>query len=88
MPERSIYRRVLAYKVYEMEIERLVGEYNQNGKRGEICVLDGKALLGMLKREDGTPEYALSVYDVQTGKTVAQEEWGVKKTRLLRHPKP
>ena len=38
-----------------MEIERLVGEYNQNGKRCEVCALDGKALLGMLKREDGPP---------------------------------
>ena len=26
MPERSTYRRILAYKVYETEVERLVGE--------------------------------------------------------------
>jgi predicted transposase YbfD/YdcC len=86
MPERSTYRRVLAYKVYEMEIERLVGEYNQNGKRGEICALDGKALLGMLKREDGTPEYALSVYDVQAGKTIAQVEVGSKENEITKAP--
>jgi len=54
MPERSTYRRLLAYKVYETEIERMVGEYNQSDKRGDICALDGKALLGMSKREDGT----------------------------------
>ena len=51
MPERSTYRRLLAYKVYETEIERLVGEYNQSGERGDICALDGKALLGMLKKQ-------------------------------------
>lgn len=38
-----------------------MGEYNQDGERGTICALDGKAWLGMSKREDGTPEYALSV---------------------------
>ena len=43
MPERSTYRRLLAYKVYETEIERMVGEYNQSGERGDICALDGKA---------------------------------------------
>ena len=50
MPERSTYRRILAYKVYETEVERLVGEYHQDGERGPICALDGKALLGMSKR--------------------------------------
>ena len=78
MPERSTYRRIMAYKVYEAEVERLVGEYNQGGKRGMVCALDGKALLGMSKREDGTPEYALSVYDVAEGKTMAQVEVGNK----------
>jgi predicted transposase YbfD/YdcC len=69
-----------------MEIERLVGEYNQNSKRGEICALDGKALLGMLKREDGTPEYALSVYDVQMGKTIAQVGVGSKENEITKAP--
>ncbi|MEW6239623.1 MAG: ISAs1 family transposase [Chloroflexota bacterium] len=86
MPKRSTYRRVLAYNVYEMEVERLVGEYNRNGKCGEICALDGKALLGMLKREDGTPEYALSVYDVQAGKTMAQVQVGSKENEITKAP--
>ncbi len=43
MPERSTYRRILAYKVYVAEIERLVGEYNQQGEHGDIYALDGKA---------------------------------------------
>ena len=34
MPERSTYRRILAYKIYETEVERLVGEYNQDGECG------------------------------------------------------
>jgi predicted transposase YbfD/YdcC len=86
MPERSTYRRILAYKVYETEVERLVGEYNQDGERGTICALDGKALLGMSKREDGTPEYALSVYDVTAGKTMAQIEVGNKENEITRAP--
>jgi predicted transposase YbfD/YdcC len=86
MPERSTYRRMLAYKVYETEVERLVGEYNQSGERGAICALDGKALLGMSKREDGTPEYALSVYDVTAGKTLAQVEVGNKENEITRAP--
>ena len=86
MPERSTYRRLLAYKVYETEIERMVGEYNQSGERGNICALDGKALLGMLKREDGTSEYALSVYDVQTGKTISQVGVGNKENEINTGP--
>ncbi len=86
MPERSTYRRLLAYKVYEQEIERMVGEYNQAGEGGSVLALDGKALLGMLKREDGTPEYALSVYDVTAGKTMAQVEVGNKENEITRAP--
>jgi predicted transposase YbfD/YdcC len=86
MPERSTYRRILAYKVYETEVERLVGEHNQDGERGLICALDGKALLGMSKREDGTPEYALSVYDVTAGKTLAQIEVGNKENEITKAP--
>lgn len=86
MPERSTYRRILAYQVYETEIERLVGEYNQAGERGDICALDGKALLGMAKREDGTSAYALSVYDVQAGKTMSQVEVGNKENEITKAP--
>lgn len=86
MAERSTYRRLLAYKVYETEVERMVREYNQSGERGDICALDGKALLGMLKREDGTAEYALSVYDVQVGKTIAQVEVGSKENEITKAP--
>lgn len=86
MAERSTYRRLLAYKVYEIEVERMVREYNQSGERGDICALDGKALLGMPKREDGTAEYALSVYDVQVGKTIAQVEVGSKENEITKAP--
>ena len=86
MPERSTYRRVLAYKVYETEVDRMVGEYNQSGERGDICALDGKALLGMLKREDGTSEYVLSVYDVQAGKTIAQVEVASRENEITKAP--
>jgi predicted transposase YbfD/YdcC len=86
MPERSTYRRLLAYKVYETEVERMVREYNQGGERGDICALDGKALLGMPRREDGTAEYALSVYDVRAGKTIAQVEVGSKENEITKAP--
>lgn len=86
MPERSTYRRILAYKVYVAEIERLVGEYNQQGAHGDIYALDGKALLGMPKREDGTSEYTLSVYDVNAGKTMSQVEVGSKENEITKAP--
>lgn len=86
MPERSTYRRIVAYQLYESEIERLVGEYNQQGKQGDIYALDGKALLGMPKREDGTAEYALSVYDVQAGKTLSQVDVGQKENEITKAP--
>jgi len=85
-PERSTYRRVLAYQVYESEIERLVREYNQQGECGHIYALDGKALRGMLKREDGTSEYALSVYDVMAGKTLSQVQVGSKENEITKAP--
>jgi len=86
MPERSTYRRMVAYQLYEREIERLVGEYNQQGEPGDINALDGKALLGMPKREDGTAEYALSVYDVQAGKTLSQVNVGQKENEITKAP--
>jgi predicted transposase YbfD/YdcC len=86
MPERSTYRRMVAYQLYEREIERLVGEYNQQGEPGDIYALDGKALLGMPKREDGTAEYALSVYDVQAGKTLSQVNVGQKENEITKAP--
>jgi predicted transposase YbfD/YdcC len=61
-------------------------EYNQTGERGDICALDGKALLGMAKREDGTSEYALSVYDVKAGKTISQVEVGRKENEITKAP--
>jgi predicted transposase YbfD/YdcC len=85
-PERSTYRRVLAYQVYEREVERLVREYNQQGECGDIYALDGKALRGMLKREDGTSEYALSVYDVKAGKTLSQVQVGSKENEITKAP--
>jgi predicted transposase YbfD/YdcC len=86
MPERSTYRRLLAYQVYETEVEQMVREYNQSGERGDICALDGKALLGMPRREDGTAEYALSVYDVRAGKTIAQVKVGSKENEITKAP--
>jgi predicted transposase YbfD/YdcC len=86
MPNHNTYRRILAYVVYEEEIERLVGEYNQQGDQGEIYALDGKAIRGMRKKDDPIPEYALSVYDVKQGKVMAQVEVGRKENEIGKAP--
>ena len=38
MPNHNTYRRILAYALYEDEIERLVGKYNQEGEHGEVSM--------------------------------------------------
>jgi predicted transposase YbfD/YdcC len=86
MPEQSTYRRILAYKVYLEEVERLVGEYNQQGAQGKIYALDGKALRGMRQREETGWDYLLSVYDVEQGKTMAQVEVGRKENEITKAP--
>jgi predicted transposase YbfD/YdcC len=86
MPEQSTYRRILAYKVYLEEVERLVGEYNQQGSQGKIYALDGKALRGMRQREETGWDYLLSVYDVEQGKTLAQVEVGRKENEIAKAP--
>ena len=40
----------------------------------------------MAKREDGTSEYALSVYDVKAGKTLSQVEVGRKENEITKAP--
>ena len=76
MPSHHTYRRILAHKVNVEEIERLVGEYNQQGEHGDVYALDGKARRGMRKKDEEGQEYGLSIYDVQQGKVMAQVEVG------------
>jgi hypothetical protein len=52
LPSHHTYRRILAHKVYAEEVERLVGEYNQQGEHGEVYALDGKAVRGMRKKDE------------------------------------
>lgn len=87
MPHHNTYRRILAYKVYAEEIERLVGEYNQQGEHGRVYALDGKAVRGMRKKDDPTGEYLLSVYDVEQGKVMSQVEVGRKENEIAKAPK-
>lgn len=86
VPEQSTYRRILAYRVYLEEVERLVGAYNQQGQQGEIYAMDGKALRGMRKKDEPGLEYLLSVYDVEQGKTMAQVEVGCKENEIPKAP--
>lgn len=86
MPHHNTYRRILAYKVYAEEIERLVGEYNQQGEHGSVYGLDGKAVRGMRKKDEEGQEYLLSVYDVEQSKVMAQVEVGRKENEITKAP--
>jgi predicted transposase YbfD/YdcC len=86
MPHHNTYRRILAYKVYVEEIERLVGEYNQQGEHGKVYAMDGKAIHGMRKKEETSGEYLLSVYDVEQGKVMSQVEVGRKENEITKAP--
>ena len=87
MPHHNTYRRILAYHVYEQEVARLVGEYNQCGEHGHVYALDGKARRGMRKKDEDGHEYGLSVYDVQQAKVMAQVEVGRKENEIVQAPK-
>lgn len=87
MPSHHTYRRILAYKVYAEEVERLVGEYNQQGEHGKVYALDGKAVRGMRKKDEEGNEYLLSVYDVEQAKVMAQVEVGRKENEITKAPK-
>lgn len=82
LPDHNTYRRILAYVVYEEEIERLVGESNQAGAHGEVYALDGKAMRGMRKKEESLSEYALSACDVKEGKVLSQVQIGRKENEM------
>lgn len=86
MPNHNTYRRLLAYVVYQEEIERLVGEHNQEGEHGEIYALDGKAIRGVRKKDDPIPEYVLSVYDVKQGKVMSQVDVGRRENEISKAP--
>jgi predicted transposase YbfD/YdcC len=87
LPSHHTYRRILAYKVYVEEVERLVGEYNQQGKHGDVYALDGKAVRGMRKKDEQGNEYLLSIYDVEQAKVMSQVEVGRKENEITKAPK-
>jgi predicted transposase YbfD/YdcC len=87
MPSHHTIRRIMAQVVYQEEIERLVGEYNQRGEHGEVYALDGKALRGMRKKDEEGSEYLLSVYDVEHAKVMSQVEVGRKENEITKAPR-
>ena len=87
MPSHHTYRRILAYKVYAEEVERLVGAYNQRGAHGEVYAVDGKAVRGMRKKDEDGHEYLLSVYDVEQAKVMVQVAVGRKENEIIKAPK-
>lgn len=87
MPSHHTYRRILAYTVYAEEVERLVGEYNQQGEHGPIYAVDGKAVRGMRKKDEEGNEYLLSIYDVEQAKVMSQVVVGRKENEITKAPK-
>lgn len=86
MPSHSTYRRMMAYVVYQEEIERLVGEYNQVGEHGQVYALDGKAVRGVRKKDEEGGEYLLSICDVEQVKVLSQVEVGRKENEISKAP--
>jgi predicted transposase YbfD/YdcC len=86
MPHHNTYRRILAHTVYAGEIERLVGEYNQAGKHGQVYAMDGKAMRGKQKKDETGAEYLLSIYDVEQSKVISQVEVGRKENEITKAP--
>lgn len=86
MPSHHTIRRIMAQVVYQEEIERLVGEYNQGGEHGEVYAMDGKAVRGMRKKDEEGNEYLLSIYDVAQAKVMAQVKVGRKENEITKAP--
>ena len=82
MPSYSTYWRIMAHSVYEAEIERMVGNYNQQGVHGVVYALDGKALRGVRKKDEAGTEYVLSVCDVAQVKVLSQVGVGRKENEI------
>jgi len=87
MPSHHTIRRIMAHVVYQEEMERLVGEYNQRGEHGKVYALDGKAVRGMRKKDEDGNEYLLSVYDVEQAKVMSQVDVGRKENEIVKAPK-
>jgi len=68
MPSHHTIRRILAHAVYQEEMARLVGEYNEGGEHGDIYAMDGKAPRGARKKDDEQgPEYLLPALGLGQG---------------------
>jgi hypothetical protein len=76
----------MAHVVYEEEIARLVGEYNQRGEHGEVYALDGKSPRGMRKKDEDGSEYLWSLYDVEQAKVMSQVAVGRKENEITKAP--
>lgn len=86
LPHYNTYRRIMACVVYEEEIARMVGAYNQRGDHGEVYAMDGKAPRGMRKKDEEGSEYLLSIYDVEQAKVMSQVAVGRKENEITKAP--
>jgi len=87
LPSHSTYRRIMAHVVYQEELERLVGEYNEAGEHGEVYAMDGKAPRGMRKKDEDFSDYLLSIYDTEQAKVLSQVAVGRKENEITKAPK-
>jgi len=86
LPHYNTYRRILAHVVYEEEIAKMVGAYNQRGEHGEVYAMDGKTPRGTRKKDEDGSEYLLSVYDVEQAKVMSQVAVGRKENEIRKAP--
>lgn len=88
MPHHNTIRRVFANILDEAEFERLVSEYHQSqAGQGDQLALDGKALRGTRIAEVEKADIAVSVYDIQTQRVVAQAMVETKENEIVAAPK-
>jgi predicted transposase YbfD/YdcC len=86
LPHYNTYRRILAHVVYEEEIAKMVGAYNQRGEHGEVYAMDRKTPRGTRKKDEEGSEYLLSVYDVEQAKVMSQVAVGRKENEIRKAP--
>jgi hypothetical protein len=86
MPHHNTYRRILAYKVYREEVERLVREHHAQGGQGYQYGVDGKTVRGTRQADELRSNHLLSIYDIQEGKVLVQMEVDSKQNEIVVAP--
>lgn len=86
VPHHNTYRRILAYKVYREEVERLVQAHHAQGGQGHHYGVDGKTVRGTRQTGEMRGDHLLSIYDIQEGKVLVQMEVDSKENEIVVAP--